>query len=68
MSDDREMTVEQKVDAGVWVNCRICEDMFKRKRETLSYCDQCKKPFCDGEHGTFRVRGRGLCVRCYNVK
>jgi hypothetical protein len=46
------------------VPCRLCWTIFGRVRLTLRYCGQCKRAFCEGEHGSFR--NRGLCVRCYS--
>ena len=51
------------IDNGGWVNCAICEDVFRRKRETARYCTVCDRGFCEGEHGSFAF-GKGTCVIC----
>ena len=68
MNDNSELTARQKIEAGQWVNCRLCETIFKRKRGTLRYCYHCGIAFCEGEHGTFEGKGIGVCVRCYKLK
>lgn len=50
-------------DTDAWVPCRICSDVFRRKRETRRYCMQCLNGFCEGEHGSFAYQ-RGTCVIC----
>jgi hypothetical protein len=59
MSDQyaREMIVQTG-----WVNCWVCEEVFRRRRETARYCQHCDRGFCEGEHGTFH--GRGTCIIC----
>jgi hypothetical protein len=56
-------TGKERIDDGEWALCRICEDAFRRKRETARYCAKCQNGFCEGEHGTFS-RGFGTCVIC----
>ena len=56
-------TPKQAVEKGEWVNCWICEEVFRRKRETARYCHTCERGFCEGEHGNF-ARGVGTCVIC----
>jgi hypothetical protein len=34
---------KDKIEAGKWVNCYLCESVFHRKRETKRYCMDCKK-------------------------
>ena len=58
-----EATGEQKIKAGGWVPCWICEEVFRRKRETARFCNKCKRGFCEGEHGNFAY-GVGTCVVC----
>ena len=60
--DDRRND-RQKIESGIAVPCRICENAFRRLRLTLRYCIQCNHGFCDGEHGNF-APGRGRCVQC----
>ena len=49
------------------VPCRMCQSIFGRVRFMERYCANCKRAFCEGEHGGFRSRG-GFCVRCYSGK
>lgn len=42
---------------------RICEKVFRRVRVTWRYCASCHKGFCEGEHGSFAIGGRGTCVQ-----
>ena len=51
------------MDDGVWVPCRICEEIFLRIRLTRRYCNTCKRAFCEGEHGGFSGRGPAVCVQ-----
>jgi|APFre7841882630_1041343.scaffolds.fasta_scaffold94513_1 hypothetical protein len=51
------------IEAGEWAPCRICEDTFKRKRETRRYCASCLNAACEGEHGNF-AHNRFTCVIC----
>lgn len=62
------MTDKEKIDAGKWVNCYICKELFKRKRQTKRYCKHCQKGFCEGEHGTFQGGKFGICIQCYTTK
>lgn len=55
-----------RIGAGDWVSCRICWDVFMRRRLTARYCNTCKRAFCEGEHGNFTGRGGGVCVRCFS--
>jgi hypothetical protein len=57
------MTDKDIIEAGEWVPCRICEDMFRRKRETARYCANCLNGACEGEHGSFAYN-RFTCVIC----
>jgi hypothetical protein len=52
-----------RIEAGEAVRCRICWTIFGRARITVRYCADCKRGFCEGEHGSFRTRG--VCVRCF---
>jgi hypothetical protein len=56
-------SAKTEIKAGKWVNCWICEEVFRRKRETARYCHVCDRGFCEGEHGNFS-RGVGMCVIC----
>lgn len=68
MNNTDTKTAKEMIEAEQWVNCRICESIFKRKRETFRYCHQCGNAFCEGEHGTFEGKRFGVCVKCYNLK
>jgi hypothetical protein len=57
-------TDQERILAGEWVGCRICDEAFARRRLTMRYCNTCREGFCEGEHGNFRGRGGGVCVRC----
>jgi hypothetical protein len=57
-------TDEAKIARSVGVPCRICESVFRRVRITWRYCAWCHKGFCEGEHGTFAIGGRGSCIQC----
>ena len=54
-----------RIGHGEGVPCRVCATIFQRLRLTWRYCAQCRRAFCEGEHGNF-AGGRGLCVRCYS--
>lgn len=56
---DREIIEDDR-----WATCWICEDVFRRKRGTKRYCDECGRGFCEGEHGSFAQQNRGLCLEC----
>ena len=59
-----EKTDKERIDNdGEWVNCWICEKVFRRRRETLRYCAGCERGFCEGEHGSFAY-SHGKCVVC----
>ena len=62
------MDDKEKINEGDWVNCYICEQVFKRKRETKRYCNDCKRGFCEGEHGTFEGGKVAYCVKCRSLK
>lgn len=53
MNENEPRTAKERIETGEWVHCRLCEVIFKRKRETMRYCHQCGDAFCEGEHGTF---------------
>ena len=64
---DQQKTDETKIrDQDIAVPCRLCENAFRRLRLTLRYCYDCKRGFCEGEHGNFapRAPGVGRCVQC----
>ncbi len=54
-------SAKERIEHGEWVNCWVCENLFRRKRETKRYCMECEKGFCEGEHGSF-ARGYGVCI------
>ena len=57
-------TDKEKIKAGKWVNCYLCESIFKRKRETKRYCVRCERGCCEGEHATFAQRPTCTCIVC----
>jgi hypothetical protein len=61
---DKENDDKKKIDAGIAVPCRLCENAFRRLRLTLRYCMTCKRGFCEGEHGNFAPKTRAQCVQC----
>ena len=63
-SYDPQNTDEAKIGNGAAVPCRICEGVFRRVRLTWRYCAWCHKAFCEGEHGSFAIGGRGSCIQC----
>ena len=63
---DSEKSDKAKIDAGAWVPCRICWDMFMRLNLTARYCASCERAFCEGSHGNFTGGGVGVCVRCFS--
>jgi hypothetical protein len=62
---DKEHDDARKIGDGLWVPCRICEEVFLRVRLTARYCNTCKRGFCEGEHGNFAGRGVAVCVQCH---
>jgi hypothetical protein len=58
-----EKTDKELIDAGEWAECQICKNAFRRRRQTMRYCQKCGSGFCEGEHGNFS-RGFGCCVIC----
>lgn len=62
-----EKGAKNAIDSGEWVNCWICEDIFRRKRETARYCHLCDRGFCEGEHGSFAMK-KGTCIVCWPIK
>lgn len=66
ISQEMEMSDKAKIKQDKdWVDCYICHDVFKRRRETARYCNICEKGFCEGEHGTFEGGKFGICIRCF---
>ena len=63
-SFDTDNNDEKKIKNEVAVPCRICENAFRRLRLTLRYCMDCKRGFCEGEHGNFSPKNRARCVQC----
>ncbi len=61
---ESEYEDKEKIGDGLWVPCRICEQIFMRVRLTARYCGKCGFAFCEGEHGGFVQRGPALCVQC----
>jgi hypothetical protein len=53
-----EQYARQMIEQTGWVNCWICEEVFRRRRET-----DCDRGFCEGEHGHF-ASGKGMCIIC----
>jgi hypothetical protein len=58
-----EKSAKQLIEEGEWADCWICLEVFRRRRQTLRYCHNCERGFCEGEHGNFS-RGVGTCVIC----
>lgn len=56
-------TAKELIEQDKWVECWICTEVFRRRRETKRYCHKCERGFCEGEHGNFS-RGVGTCVIC----
>ena len=67
-ADNPDENDQAQIGADKWVSCRICWDIFARRRLTLRFCNTCKRGFCEGEHGNFTGRGGGVCVRCFSRK
>jgi hypothetical protein len=40
---DPQKTDKVKIDAGAWVPCRICWDVFMRLSLTARYCANCER-------------------------
>jgi len=59
----KRQTDKDRIEKGKWVNCWICETVFRRKRETKRYCSVCERGFCEGEHGSFAFH-KGTCIIC----
>lgn len=57
------LTAKEIIAKGHWADCKICEEAFRRRRQTKRYCSVCGFGFCEGEHGTF-AGGRARCVIC----
>jgi hypothetical protein len=60
------MTGKERIESGKWAKCYICEEVFKRKRKTKRYCNQCEGAVCEGEHLTFQGRKIAICIQCYD--
>ncbi len=58
-----ERTAKELIEQGEWADCWICYEVFRRRRQTLRYCHNCERGFCEGEHGNFS-RGVGTCIVC----
>ena len=56
-------TAKDKIDAGEWAECWVCDEVFREKRQTARYCKLCEGGFCR-EHGSFAYGGFGTCLRC----
>ena len=63
MTTENLLTAKSIIDSGGWVNCWICETVFRRKRETRRYCHDCGRGWCEGEHGNF-ASNIGKCIIC----
>lgn len=59
----KEKTDKQLILDGKWVDCWICKEVFRRRRQTTRYCNTCERGFCEGEHGNFS-HNVGKCVVC----
>lgn len=65
-----EKTGKQIIEeqSGGWASCYICQQVFRRKRETARYCNECHHGYCEGEHGSFASgakNGSGAkCIVC----
>jgi hypothetical protein len=56
-------SAKQAIEKGEWVDCWICDEVFRRRRQTARYCYTCNRGFCEGEHGNFS-HGVGKCIAC----
>ena len=61
---DPNDTDASKISRDMGVPSRIREKVFRRVRVPWRYCASCHKGFCEGEHGSFAIGGRGTCVQC----
>jgi hypothetical protein len=57
------MAQTTKISERAWINCRLCEDAFHRRRETKLTCGECGNGACLGEHGNFAF-GQFKCLVC----
>jgi hypothetical protein len=60
---DGKQSAKEQIEAGKWVDCWICSEVFGRRRQTARYCNTCERGFCEGEHGSF-AHSVGKCVIC----
>ena len=60
----RSQSGENLVQQGEWVNCWLCEDVFRRRTQTKRTCAKCHRGFCEGWHGSLD-RGYGTCLICW---
>jgi hypothetical protein len=44
----RSQSGESLVDQGEWVNCWVCEDVFRRRIQTKRTCAKCRRGFVKG--------------------
>ena len=58
-----ERSAKELIAAGEWADCWICEEVFRRRRQTKRYCNNCERGFCEGEHGNFS-HNVGKCIAC----
>ena len=63
VDEEKKETDKDKIDNGEWADCWVCRDIFARRRQTMRYCEHCKRAFCEGEHGNFSHRV-GSCIVC----
>ena len=56
-------TAKQLIEAEEWADCWICTEVFRRRRQTMRYCQKCERGFCEGEHGNFS-HNVGRCIAC----
>ena len=59
-----EMSAKELIAEDEWAECWICEEIFRRRRQTKRYCYHCDRGFCEGEHGSFAQGGIGTCIIC----
>jgi len=60
----RSQSGENLVEQGEWINCWLCEDVFRRRTQTKRTCAKCHRGFCEGWHGSLD-RGYETCLICW---
>jgi hypothetical protein len=43
-----EKSAKQLIEEGEWADCWIYFEVFRRRRQTLRYCHNCERGFCEG--------------------